>query len=86
MWPKFYIYKITFSDNSTYIGSHIQYKENDNYICSSRYFKRHPEINIISREILMYLPTLEQMNIMETICIFDDKCYSPKNVNGNYCN
>lgn len=84
--PKFYIYKITFNDDSTYIGSHIQYKENDGYVCSSRYYQRHPELKIISREILFYLPTLEQMNVMETICIMEDKSYSPKNINGNYGN
>lgn len=84
--PKFYIYKITFDNGATYIGSHIQYKENDGYICSSRYYKRHPELKIINREILFYLPTLEQMNIMESIAIIDDKCYSPLNVNGNYGN
>ena len=84
--PKFYIYKITFSDGSTYIGSHIQYKENDKYVCSSRYFQRHSELKIISREILFYLPSLEQMNIMETISIISDKCNSPKNINGNYGN
>lgn len=85
-FPKFYIYKITLSDNSTYVGSHIQYKENDKYICSSRYIMRHPETPIINREILFYLPTLEQMNVMETICIISDKCNSPKNINGNYGN
>lgn len=84
--PLFYIYKITFSNGATYIGSHIQYKTNDNYTCSSRYYKRHPELKIEKREILFYLPTLEQMNVMESICIMDDKCYSVFNVNGNYGN
>lgn len=83
--PKFYIYKITFDDGSTYVGSHIEYKENDGYVCSSRYYARHPELKVVSRE-KMYLDTLEQMNIMETIAIMDDKCYSPKNINGNYGN
>ncbi len=50
------------------------------------YWKRHPELKIKSREILFYLPTLEQMNIMETICIISDKCNSEKNINGNYGN
>ena len=84
--PLFYIYKIEFNSGETYIGSHIQYKDNDKYICSSMYWKRHPELTIKSREILFYLPSLEQMNIMETICIISDKCNSPKNINGNYGN
>lgn len=57
--PLFYIYKITFSDDSTYIGCHIQWKTKDNYICSSLYYKRHPELTIKNREILFYLPSLE---------------------------
>ena len=83
---KFYIYKIEFETGETYIGSHIERKENDGYICSSLYWKRHPELKLKNREILFYLPTLEQMNIMETICIISDKCNSLKNVNGNYGN
>lgn len=84
--PRFYIYKITLETGETYIGSHIEYKENDGYICSSKYIERHPELKIKSREILFYLPSLEQMNIMETICIISDKCNSDNNVNGNYGN
>lgn len=83
---KFYIYKITLKSGSTYIGSHIERKSNDGYSNSSRYVKRHPEDPIVSREILFYLPTLEQMNIMETIAIISDKINSPKNINGNYGN
>lgn len=83
---KFYIYKITLKSGCTYIGSHIERKNNDGYSNSSRYIKRHPEDNIVSREILFYLPSLEQMNIMETITIISDKINSPKNVNGNYGN
>lgn len=84
--PKFYIYKIIFDNGATYIGSHIERKSDDGYICSSKYYERHPELKIISREILFYLPSLEQMNFMETVCIMDDKCYSSFNVNGNYGN
>ena len=84
--PNFYIYKITFETGETYIGSHIEYKKNDGYICSSLYWKRHPELKLKEREILFYLPSLEQMNIMETICIISDKCNSEKNINGNYGN
>lgn len=83
---KFYIYKITLESGKTYIGSHIEKKENDGYNNSSRYIKRHPEDKIIKREILFYLPTLEQMNIMETITIISDKCESSNNINGNYGN
>lgn len=83
---KFYIYKITLESGKTYIGSHIEKKENDGYNNSSRYIKRHPEDKIIKREILFYLPTLEQMNIMETISIISDKCESSNNINGNYGN
>lgn len=83
---KFYIYKITLTSGATYIGSHIQRKENDGYSNSSKYIKRHPEDKILKREILFYLPTLEQMNVMETICIMEDKCYSKNNINGNYGN
>lgn len=83
---KFYIYKITLKSGSTYIGSHIERRNNDGYSNSSRYIKRHPEDPIMSREILFYLPTLEQMNIMETIAIISDKINSPKNINGNYGN
>ena len=83
---KFYIYKITLESGKTYIGSHIEKKENDGYNNSSRYIKRHPEDKIIKREILFYLPTLEQMNIMETITIISDKSESSNNINGNYGN
>jgi len=31
MFPKFYIYKITFSNGATYTGCHIERKENDSY-------------------------------------------------------
>lgn len=38
---KFYIYKITFESGRTYIGQHTQRKQNDKYITSSVYYKRH---------------------------------------------
>lgn len=84
--PRFYIYKITFETGETYIGSHIEHKENDGYVCSSKYWLRRPDLKIKSREILFYLPSLEQMNAMETIYIMDDKYESLKNINGNYGN
>jgi len=84
--PKFYIYRIEFETGESYVGSHVEYKTGDNYICSSKYYQRHPELKIKERKILFYLPTLEQMNVMETICIISDKCNSSKNINGNYGN
>lgn len=77
---KYYIYKITFEDGSTYVGSHIQNKENDDYITSSVYAKSH---KIKNREILIYVSDPITMNIMETICIIEDRQSSIRNVNGN---
>lgn len=77
---KYYIYKLTFDDGSTYIGSHIQNKENDGYITSSVYAEKH---NIKNREILLWLDDPITMNIMETICIIEDRQESLNNVNGN---
>lgn len=77
---KYYIYKIIFEDGSTYIGSHIQNKENDGYVTSSVYSKNHP---IKDREILIWLDDPITMNIMETICIIEDRQSSDRNVNGN---
>ena len=77
---KYYIYKVTFEDGSTYVGSHIQNKENDSYITSSKYAKKHP---IKDREILIWLDDPITMNIMETICIIEDRQSSIRNVNGN---
>lgn len=77
---KYYIYKIIFEDGSTYVGSHIQNKENDGYVTSSVYAKNHP---IKDREILIWLDDPVTMNIMETICIIEDRQSSDRNVNGN---
>lgn len=77
---KYYIYKIIFEDGSTYIGSHIQNKENDGYVTSSVYAKNHP---IKDREILIWLDDPITMNIMETVCIIEDRQSSDRNVNGN---
>lgn len=77
---KYYIYKIIFENGSTYIGSHIQNKENDGYVTSSVYAKNHP---IKDREILIWLDDPITMNIMETICIIEDRQSSDRNVNGN---
>ena len=77
---KYYIYKLTFDDGSTYIGSHIQNYENDGYITSSIYAKTH---SIKNREIILWLDDPMTMNIMETICIMEDRQTSNNNVNGN---
>ena len=87
VFPKFYIYKLTFNSGATYIGQHTQYKENDNYITSSCYYWKMLQSNsdfLLKREILFYVPTKEQMDIMETICIISDKMDNDKNVNGNF--
>ena len=87
IFPKFYIYKLTFNSGATYIGQHTQYKENDNYITSSCYYWKMLQNNndfLLKREILFYVPTKEQMDIMETICIISDKMNNDKNVNGNF--
>ena len=59
-------------------------KENDNYITSSGYYKRHPEDKLLERKILIdNLPDKERMDIFETILICQDKAENPKNVNYN---
>ena len=82
-FPKFYIYRLTFESGSTYVGQHIQYKENDKYISSSSYFKNHPEDKLIKRDILIYLNDRDTLDIFETILICQDKAENPKNVNYN---
>lgn len=83
---KFYIYRLTFSSGATYIGQHIEKKENDKYVTSSFYYKNHPEDILTKREILLYVKDKETLDIMETICIRADKADNPKNVNGNFGN
>ena len=81
---RFYIYKLIFESGATYVGQHTQRKENDNYITSSRYYKRHPEDKLLERKILIdNLPDKERMDIFETILICQDKAENPKNVNYN---
>lgn len=80
---KYYIYKLTFEDGATYIGSHIEYAPNDNYITSSFYAKDH---KIKQRDILLYVNDKQTLYLLETIAIMDDKCNSNKNVNGNLGN
>lgn len=81
---RYYIYKLYFESGATYIGEHIQRIENDGYITSSKYYKNHPEDKLLKREIILdNLSDKETMNILETICIMDDKANNSKNVNGN---
>lgn len=85
--PIFYVYKLTFESGKSYVGSHIQKKQNDNYITSSSYCKKHPEDKIISRDILIFCKSPEEMNFLETWCILSDKAYNGKNnVNWNLGN
>lgn len=83
--PKYYIYKLYFKSGKTYIGQHTQRKKNDKYVTSSTYYKRHKEDDPLEkREIILEVKDLETLNIMETICIMQDKAENGKqNVNGN---
>lgn len=82
----FYVYRIKFSSGASYIGSHIQRNENDGYMSSSSYMKKHPEDIIEKREVLCYAKDKESLAFLETAAIMDDKCCSPMNVNYNYGN
>lgn len=83
----FYLYKITFESGKTYIGMHKQKKENDNYITSSTYFRKHPEDRIFKREILYSSNDEYIISFLETYCILSDKAYqNEKNVNYNFGN
>lgn len=78
-----YIYKVYFANGCTYIGKHTEKKENDGYITSSSYYKKHKDL-YERREILIeHLPDDDVLDIMETLCIFHDICESPYNVNYN---
>lgn len=78
-----YIYKVYFVNGCTYIGKHTENKENDGYITSSSYYKKHKDL-YERREILIeHLPDDDVLDIMETLCIFHDICESPYNVNYN---
>lgn len=83
--PKYYIYKLYFKSGKTYIGQHSQRREKDRYVTSSFYYKNHKEDDPLEkREILLEVKDLETLNIMETICIMQDKAENGKqNVNGN---
>ena len=83
--PKYYIYKLYFKSGKTYIGQHTQRREKDRYVTSSFYYKNHKEDDPLEkREILLEVKDLETLNIMETVCIMQDKAENGKqNVNGN---
>lgn len=83
---RYYIYKLTFKSGATYIGQHIEKVENDGYVSSSVYMQRHPEDELVNREILIEVKDRETLDIMETLCIRSDKCENPKNVNGTMGN
>lgn len=79
---RFYIYKLTFESGATYIGQHTQRREDDLYVTSSSYVRKHPEDKLINREIILdNVKDKATLDIMETICILGDKAENPKNVN-----
>lgn len=78
------IYKITFEDGKTYVGQHRYNKNdsNDEYVTSSVYYKSGHKV--AKKEILIECKDEITMDIMETICILEDKAENGKNnVNGN---
>ena len=81
---KFYIYKLTFKSGATYIGQHKVVRANDKYVTSSSYYYKHPEDELVSREILVYTDTQDKANFLETFCIMSDKAYNENNVNYNF--
>lgn len=81
----FYIYKLRFLNGETYIGSHVQHKAADSYVTSSSFYFEHKD-ELISREVVLEVKDRFTMNLMETICIMQDKRDNPKNVNGNLGN
>ena len=80
---RYYIYKLSFRNGATYIGKHTEKKENDGYITSSSYYKKHKDL-LERRDIILEVKDIETLDIMETICIMQDICANPLNVNYNY--
>lgn len=78
-----YIYKLYFKNGCTYVGKHTQKKENDGYITSSSYYKKHKDL--LERRVILIENIKDDatLDIMETLCIFHDICESPYNVNRN---
>lgn len=78
-----YIYKLYFKNGCTYVGKHTQKRENDGYITSSSYYKKHKDL-LERREILIeHLPDIDTLDIMESLCIMQDICSNDLNVNRN---
>ena len=78
------IYKVTFEDGKTYVGQHKHNKNdpNDEYITSSTYYKEGHKVT--KKEIILDCKDEITMDIMETICILEDKAENgDNNVNGN---
>lgn len=78
------IYKITFEDGKTYVGQHRYNKNdtNDKYVTSSVYYENGHKV--AKKEILIECKDEITMDIMETICILEDKAENgSNNVNGN---
>ena len=78
------IYKVTFEDGKTYVGQHKHNKNdpNDEYITSSTYYKEGHKVT--KKDILLDCKDEITMDIMETICILEDKAENgDNNVNGN---
>ena len=48
--PLFYVYKIIFSDDSTYIGCHIQWKTKDDYISQLQRLKQLLDAGVITQQ------------------------------------
>ncbi len=69
----------------TYVGKHHQKKENDGYVTSSSYYENKGGKDILyKREILLdNLPDEKTCEIMETICILEDRAENINNVNYN---
>lgn len=77
---KYYTYRLVFADGSSYIGSHVQNYESDEYVTSSTYAKDH---EIVSRIIIGWYNNREEMYAAETHQIQLDKIVNDKNVNFN---
>ena len=88
----FYIYKITFESNKTYIGQRCydckygNSANTDTYMGSSRYARKNPQDKITNKEILIEnVKDIDTLNFLETWCILSELAYNKNNcVNGNY--
>lgn len=80
---RYYLYKLYFRNGCTYVGKHTEKRDNDGYITSSSYYKKHKDL-LERREILLEVKDLDTLDIMETICILADMAENKLNVNYNY--